>query len=197
MKQFTRIEPTTIYQVGDKFKNDVVIKRFRTEDGIEHEFTTFYNETIVAPQVVALTPENKVIMVYQFRAGPEKWLYDFPGGASEKHERAEETAQRELLEETGYVVDAIEYIGECHASAYENLPLLTYIATGCRYTSSNHRIDSTEVQQGAEVRLVDIDELFDIARRGELCYVASLMIAEPYLRKIMAKNAIQREGGVS
>lgn len=31
MKQFTRIEPTTIYEVGDRFKQQVVVKRFRTE----------------------------------------------------------------------------------------------------------------------------------------------------------------------
>ena len=44
MKQFTRIEPTTIYEVGDRFKQQVVVKRFRTDDGLEHEFTTFFRE---------------------------------------------------------------------------------------------------------------------------------------------------------
>ena len=32
MKTFTRIEPTTVYEVGDRFKQQVVVKRFRTED---------------------------------------------------------------------------------------------------------------------------------------------------------------------
>jgi Fe2+ or Zn2+ uptake regulation protein len=44
MKTFTRIEPTTVYEVGDRFKQQVVVKRFRTEDGLEHEFTTFFRE---------------------------------------------------------------------------------------------------------------------------------------------------------
>ena len=75
MKTFTRIEPTTVYEVGDRFKQQVVVKRFRTEDGLEHEFTTFFREGAKGVATIALTPDNQAVVVRQFRAAPEDFWY--------------------------------------------------------------------------------------------------------------------------
>ena len=54
MKQFTQTDSVT-YQVGNKFMRDVVVKKYRTNDGLEHEFTTFFAEDSIAPVVLAVT----------------------------------------------------------------------------------------------------------------------------------------------
>lgn len=86
MKQFTRIEPTIIQEVGDKFKRQVVIKYFRTDDDLTHEFTTYCKENTLAVAVLALTPENQVIISRQFRPSRERYIEDVPGGGVEDGE---------------------------------------------------------------------------------------------------------------
>jgi 8-oxo-dGTP pyrophosphatase MutT (NUDIX family) len=52
--------------------------------------------------VVALTPEEKVVLVRQYRVGVESYTLEAPGGVIDKGEAPIEAAERELFEETGY-----------------------------------------------------------------------------------------------
>lgn len=79
MKQFKRIEPTDEYIVGGKYKKAIVVKRFQTEDGDIHEFTTWQKENTHSGGVIAVTTDGKVPVFYQFRSGPERWMYEIPG----------------------------------------------------------------------------------------------------------------------
>lgn len=63
----------------------------------------FVLETSSWVHVVALTPENEIVMVKQFRFGTENLSWEVPGGLMEEGESPIEAAQRELREETGYV----------------------------------------------------------------------------------------------
>jgi len=49
-----------------------------------------------------LMPSNRVLLVRQFRPPTGKYVVEFPAGLIDGGERAEETAHRELKEETGY-----------------------------------------------------------------------------------------------
>lgn len=184
MKQFTRVEPSSVQEVGEVFRREAVVKRFQTEDGLRHEFTTFFSDDDVAVSVIALTTDNRVVMVYQFRPGPEKWLYDFPGGDAQAGEDIKQAAQRELVEETGYVPGELCYLGDCTESAYMNGRSAVFLATNCSYEASRRQLDHTELAQGAEVRVMSIDELLDTAGRGELCFAGPLALALKYLMKV-------------
>ena len=173
MKTFTRIQPTTTQTVGEAFKRSAVIKRYQTEDGEQHEFTTFFSEELVSVLVVAMT--------YQFRAGPEKWLYDFPGGEGEPGEEVEAVARRELMEETGCTPGRFEYVGECYEGPYINIKIAVYLATDCVYNGDAIHLDEAESSQGAELRFVSATKLFAIARAGDLCVTGPFALLFDYL----------------
>ncbi|HEY4160866.1 MAG TPA: NUDIX hydrolase [Candidatus Saccharimonadales bacterium] len=182
MKKFTRTE--TIRQtVGLRFKRTATIKRFRTEDGLEHEFTTWL-EGVRDAAVIALTSNNEVITIYQFRAGPERWMYEIPGGAIEGGESYEAGALRELKEETGYEPEHLEYLGENSRDAYSNGVWRYYLATGCKLSPDGWHPDKTELDQGVEVRLISIAELLDNARHDRMTDPAAVLMAYDKLKEI-------------
>lgn len=66
--------------------------------------------------VVALTPDQQIVMVKQFRFGTENLSWEIPGGLMEPGESPVEAGLRELREETGYVGSSCE----CMASIAPN-----------------------------------------------------------------------------
>lgn len=68
-----------------------------------HEFSRTYVDSPGAVAVVALTDEDEVLLVDQYRATIDDWLVEIPAGMRDKTgEPPAETASRELEEETGY-----------------------------------------------------------------------------------------------
>lgn len=74
--------------------------------------------------VVATTMNGEFIMLRQYKHGARKICLTFPGGRMEPRETMRQTAERELLEETGYVAEywrslgrfpihANQHVGEC------------------------------------------------------------------------------------
>ena len=62
--------------------------------------------------VYCLTKEGKVILNRQYKHGAQEVVMELPGGMVEESESPEEGAKRELEEETGYVMEHVEYMGE-------------------------------------------------------------------------------------
>lgn len=63
---------------------------------------------------LALTRQQEVVMVRQYRHGTEKVCLELPGGLVDPDDTSPElSAQRELLEETGFTVSNIRLIGVC------------------------------------------------------------------------------------
>jgi 8-oxo-dGTP pyrophosphatase MutT (NUDIX family) len=86
--------------------------------------------------VIALTPENSVVLVEQYRHGIDETTLEIPGGMVDEGEEPLEAAKRELLEETGYESDAWESLGK----ASSNPAILSnfthiYLARDCKKTS--------------------------------------------------------------
>lgn len=67
--------------------------------------------------VVALTKQNEVILVQQYRHGCQKTLLELPSGSMEPFDKSPmEAVRRELLEETGYTCKDFIYTGETSAN---------------------------------------------------------------------------------
>lgn len=63
-----------------------------------------------------LVPSNRVILVRQFRPPADGYLIEFPAGLIDSGEKPEETAIRELSEETGYLGQIREMHPACFSS---------------------------------------------------------------------------------
>lgn len=113
----------------------------------------------------ALTEDNRVIMVRQYRHGLGVVSTELPGGVIDKGEDARTAVARELKEETGYEFDQIEEIGQVAPNpATSNNYMHMFLARGGRKVSDQN-LDETE---DVEVLLLSLDEAKQLLRENRI-----------------------------
>ena len=99
--------------------------------------------------------------------------YEFPGGHLEENETLEEGLKREILEETGIVLDlekidlfyAIKYYCKNYHNTEKNrLVEIYYYVVYCdsTYDDSKKQLDSNEIIQNYECQYINVDDLKNI-----------------------------------
>jgi ADP-ribose pyrophosphatase len=128
--------------------------------------------------VIALTPENEIILVEQYRAGIDESSLEIPGGMVDKGESPIEAAKRELLEETGYRSDNWVQIGKTSSnpailSNYTHL----YVAENCVFTGSL-QTDGTE---DIAVHIMPMNDFLELVRNGTVHHAIVLAAVSHFL----------------
>jgi 8-oxo-dGTP pyrophosphatase MutT (NUDIX family) len=84
--------------------------------------------------VIALTPDDQIVLVEQYRHGAAATCLEVPAGAIEaKDVGAEAAARRELAEETGFTAEDVRIVSCLYANpANQTNRVHTVLATGCR-----------------------------------------------------------------
>jgi ADP-ribose pyrophosphatase len=113
-------------------KKKYKVKTFKDPDGNKQRF--FIDAGKDAVIIFGLTKDQKVILVKQFRPGPEKVLLECPGGGLEPAEDMLAAATRELEEETGYTGD-LTYLTSFYFSAYGESRKHLFLAKNCEKVS--------------------------------------------------------------
>lgn len=104
--------------------------------------------------LIALTKENKIVMVEQYRKPLERSLLEIPAGKLEPGEEPAVTAERELEEETGYRAGQMEYITSFYTSpGFANEIIHIYLASGLEKVENPANGDEDEFVELVELSL--------------------------------------------
>ena len=105
--------------------------------------------------------EEKVLLVEQYRKAVESSTLEIPAGTLEEGESAQECAERELVEETGFRAGKMERLVEFYPSPGFSSELISiFKATGLKQVSG--------VEAELSVKFEGVKELLAKVRRGEL-----------------------------
>jgi len=132
-----------------------------------------------AVAIIAVTDEEKLVLVEQYRKALEKEIVEIPAGKLEPGEKPEVTAIRELEEETGYVCDEMEFITSFYTSpGFADEILYVYKATGLKKKENKAALDEDEFVELMEVSLEEAIELM----KNQRIHDAKTIFAVQYLQ---------------
>lgn len=131
------------------------------------EIDDFYKITIKdASIVVALTPDNELILKNEYRYCYEKDLIELPAGCFEEGEEPLEVAKRELLEETGYSSDRWTYLGATVESSSKLTNYMhIFLAEDCAKVGEQKLDDTEEL----DVILVPFEKAIEMVMNNDIC----------------------------
>jgi 8-oxo-dGTP pyrophosphatase MutT (NUDIX family) len=137
---------------------------------------------------LAITKDGKVILERIFRQGVELTCIELPGGGVDPNDASNTDAMaRELLEETGYRFERIEWLGRVSPNPTTNNNFMQmFLATGGEF-DPNQPLD---MEEDVEVLLVSLDELLELIQEQKFIQsmqLSTLFFALQKLGRIVVK----------
>lgn len=133
-----------------------------------------------AAVVVAILPNGQVLLEKQYRYPLHQVFIELPAGKIDAQEAPLMTAQRELLEETGYTAKQWLVLGQQHPCiGYSNEVIHMYLALDL--TSGTHQRDEDEALELFDLSLADCMRLIKNGQISDGKTMLALFMAEKYL----------------
>jgi 8-oxo-dGTP pyrophosphatase MutT (NUDIX family) len=129
------------------------------------EFDRLVLETPDWVNVVALTPDRRLVCVHQFRFGSGAVTLEIPGGMIDRGEEHGAAAQRELREETGYTSQRWRYLGAVEPNpAFHDNVCHHWLAEDCVLTHEQEPDPGEDIA----IEAVPLDLVRERIARGDI-----------------------------
>lgn len=135
--------------------------------------------------IMAMTKQEEVLLIKQYRHGIKKVIWELPGGVVDPGEDPKVAARRELLEETGYAGPTLIEIGSIspNPASHTNM-VYCYLVPDAEKVDVQHLDEAEEI----EVYPTPLDQMIEMAKNGELSqalHVTTLFFALAHLGRIV------------
>ena len=145
---------------GRRVNVKVVELRLPNGNIVEREVVEFRESVVVLP----ILSDDRIVLIKQYRVPIERWIYELPAGVIEHGETPEESAKRELIEETGYKAKELKKLFEMYlAPGYSTEKMHAFLAYDLEYVGS-----APEVYEVIKVQPVKLKEALNMIKRGEI-----------------------------
>jgi ADP-ribose pyrophosphatase len=138
-----------------------------------------------AVAIVAVTKANEMVLVRQFRTPTGEVLLEVPAGVPHKEEKREESARRELAEETGYHARNVRKVWAGYSSpGYSNELIEFFLATDFEL-----RPPSPDEDEFVVPELIKVEKCLALVKQGKIRdnkTIVGIMIADLYLKGELA-----------
>jgi 8-oxo-dGTP pyrophosphatase MutT (NUDIX family) len=133
---------------------------------------------------VAVTADDQLVLVRQYRHGIGRVTLELPSGEVDNGESAMAAAMRELREETGYVAESAVFAGEVSPGPSRNTNIMSTFVMRDVLPGPRTQDDPFEL---TETVLWPLAQIRDLYRESEFCNsshagaLAAVLMAEGYL----------------
>lgn len=161
------------------YDKKMILKSFILPNGMTENF--FIDEARDSVQVFAITKDEQVVCVKQFRPNTETEVLELPGGGIESNEKVPSlVAKRELLEETGFEGDEPVFLSKTPYNPYSTGNRYSYLITNCKKTSEQD-LDPNEI---ILIELVPMENFRDLMRKGAIRGFECAYLGLDYLQRL-------------
>lgn len=125
--------------------------------------------------IIAITPDNKLVLIRQWRAPLGQVTLEIPAGKIEQDEQDDPllTAKRELNEETRFEADQFELLTKFYTSpGFADEMMYLYHAVGLKEVKKELPQDDDEFLELVELSASEVQEAIN---NGEICDAKTLM----------------------
>ena len=149
--------------------------------GKEHDF--YVIEAPTWANVVAISRDDEILLIRQYRHGIRSVTFEIPGGMVDPGESPLDAAKRELLEETGFISNDWVLLGHVHPNpAIQDNICFTYLARNVEQIGEP-KPDGTE---DIAPFLIPAGEMIKLVSSGEITH--ALVISALYWYMLHVKG---------
>ncbi len=160
---------------------NVVRRKYQYRDrSFERDIVLFPPSVIILP----VLSSQKLLLIRQYRAPIDDYIYEAPAGVMEPGESPREAAKRELIEETGYTPNELIDVGEYYpVPGYSTEKMHLFIARDLEYVGMK-----PEPYEIIKPVVVTVDQAVEMVKNNEIRDLKTVFLVLFYVHYMWKKD---------